>query len=103
MDCYEITVSEDIIKIGYMLDIPAKAPCSIYGNIRVISVYFHSHMLSSISYSDTDCTKSDNTQLLAHDLSSGEILLLLLRCLGNILIILISLYPVNTACDITTC
>ena len=101
MDCNEITISEDIIKIGYMPDIPAKAPCSIYGNIRIISVYLHAHMLSSISYSDAYCTESDNTKLLAHNLSSGEVLLLLLCCLGNILIILISLYPVNTACNIT--
>ena len=62
---------------------------------------FHTKLNSSVSYCYTDGTKSDNTELLAVDLITGVLLLLLLSLSGDLCISGILSQPVNTAYDIS--
>ena len=49
-----------------------KIPCGIYGNIRIITVYFHAKMSRGVCYLDTDGTKTDDTELLSCESRSRQ-------------------------------
>ena len=63
MDGDVITLGINLIQALDMFDGAGKIPCSINGDVRVISVYFHSKCGSSICHHCSDGTKTDDTQL----------------------------------------
>ena len=98
-----ITFFVDLCDILHMFYATGKIPCSIYGNVRIITKYFHSKMCCGICYLDTDRTKSDHAEFLTGKLGSREVLFLLLSKLCDIRVSFLGKYPFHTAPDVTGC
>ena len=81
----------------HMLHVTAQIPCRVYGYIRIVSVHFHAQMLCHVGHPDADRAQAHDTQLLAFDLRTGEILLRLLGVPAYILIILVLFDPLDAA------
>ena len=94
------TLFIDFREIIDVADIAGKAPGSLYGNERIISVYFHAQICSGIRNHDTDCTETDDSELLPADLISGELALQLLYSLREILCGLLLFEPFDSSDDI---
>ena len=101
MDSDVITLAVDLIQGFAVFDGSGKIPCSINGDKRVISVYFHSQMCGRVCYHGTNGTKSDDTKFLATDLASCKLFLLFFSKFVNVFFIFFMCYPFNTANDIT--
>ena len=86
-----------------MFDGAGKIPCSINGDVWVISVYFHSKCGSSVCHHCSDGTKTDDTQFLAHDLASCELFFLFLSEFIDVFLVFLFGNPLDTANDITGC
>ena len=86
-----------------MVDIAGQVPGCLYGNIRVVTQYFHTQVCSRVGHLYADSSKTDDTQLLALNFMACELLLLLFRKLTDILIHALGLYPVHSADDISGC
>ena len=84
-----------------MFDGAGKIPCSINGDVRVISVYFHSKCGSSICHHCSDGTKTDDTQLFAHDLTSCKLFFLFLSKFIDVFLVFLFGNPFDTTYDIT--
>ena len=103
MDGNVITLFIDIVHIGDVVDIAGQVPGCLYGNIRVVTQYFHTQVCSRVGHLYADSSKTDDTQLLALNFMACELLLLLFRKLTDILIHALGLYPVHSADDISGC
>ena len=103
MDRDDITLCIDILHIQHMLHITAQIPCSVYRYIGIEAIHLHAEMLCHIGNLYADGAKSDDTQLLSLDLRTGKILLCLLCRLGNILVVLVLFYPLDTADNVAGC
>ena len=86
-----------------MMNASGKSPCGIYRNIRIISVNIHSEISCRICNKNTDCAKSDYSELLALDFTSRKSFLSFFGVFCDISIFFILLNPVNTSDDITGC
>ena len=93
----------NIIEIGHMLYKGRKLPCAVYGNKRIVAVNLHAEIGSRIGHAGADGAETDDTETLAHDLTAGKILLALLHILADILVVLVFLYPLDSAVDIAGC
>ena len=104
MDGDVITLGINLIQALDMFDGAGKIPCSINRNVWVISVYFHSKCRSSVCHHCSDGTKTDDTQLLAHDLASCKLLLLLLsKFIDVFLVFLFGTVLYRNIVDTCTC
>ena len=77
------------INIFYILDVfymAGKSPCCIDRHIWIITIYFHAKTETDVRYLGADCTKTDDAELLTHDLAAGIVFFLLLNCLCDILV-----------------
>ena len=98
-----IALAVDLIQALAVLDGSGKIPCRINGDIRIISINFHSKSRSSVCYHCPDGSQTDNSQLFTHDLASCELFLLFLSKLADIFLIFFFGNPFNTTYDITGC
>ena len=60
-------------------------------------------MCSRIGNQDTDCTKADHAKLLSLDLTACKCFFRFFCIFGNIAILFVLLYPVDTSKDISGC
>ena len=96
-----ITLFENIFYVSNMFDLSGKLPCSVYGYIWIVSVYFHAKINSGIGYHGSDGSQTDDTEFLSFDLAAGKLFFLFLCQFSDIFVIFFLFYPFYTAYDIT--
>ena len=101
MDGDVVARAEDILKVSDVVNGAGDFPCGAYRNERVVTVYVHAQLNCGVGNLGTNSTQTDNTQLLALDFLTGELLLCLFGCLGDVLVIRIFAAPFNTAQNVT--
>ena len=84
-----------------MFYITVQIPCRIDGNIRVISIHFHTEIFCHISHFNANCAQSDNSKFFIPDFRSRKILFCLFRRFRNIFFILIGKNPFDSAHNIS--
>ena len=96
-----ITLAVNLVQTLTVLDRTGKIPCCIDGNIRVISVNFHSKSSCCICNHTSNSAKTNDTKLFAHDLTACKLFLLLLSKLVDVFLVFLSLHPLDTPYNIT--
>ena len=93
MDRDIITLAVDFIQRFAVFDGSWQIPRCIDGNKRVISVNFHVEVVCSIGYENTDCSKTNNTNLFVLDFSSGKCFFGFFHCLCDVRVFFVLFYP----------
>ena len=97
MDSDIVAVLVDLIRCLGVIDLLRQSPCGIHGYIRVIAIHLHTEADSRVRHEYADGSQSDNAQLFALKLGSGESFFLFLRDLGDIAVFFVLLNPVDAA------
>ena len=101
MDGDEITELVDLLHVCHMFDAAVQVPGRVYGNIGVIAVDFHAQVDGRVGHTDADGAQADDAQLLAPDLGTRELFLLLFRHFGDIGILPVGPDPVHAFHNVT--
>ena len=101
MDRDIIASTVNIIHIFDVLYAFGKFPCRINRNVRIITIYIHTQTFCHVCHLDTDCTKSDDTKLFAHQFASCKFLLFFFCLFCDIFASGFGFCPFHTADDIT--
>ena len=75
-------------------------PGSVHRKVGIVAVNLHTQCAGRVCHTDTDCTKADNTQRLAHYLGAGKGALALFDHFGNLgAVALKGLFPLDGGND----
>ena len=99
----EITLFINIFYCQHMFYFCRNIPCCIDRQIRIITKHIHAQCYRRIGNLHTDGSKSDDTKFFPFDFSSCKCFFCFFSSFCNSCIFFVLFYPVDTACDITTC
>ena len=98
-----IALAVDLVQALAVFDGSRKVPCCIDGKIWVITIHFHSKTACCVCNHGSNGTKTDDTQLLAHDLASCKLFFLFLSKFIDVFLVFLFGNPFDTANDISGC
>ena len=99
----DVAVPIDLVDIRHVRDLAGKTPGVLNVYIRVKAVNVHAKIYCRICNTHANGTKTDDAELLAIQLGSCKLLLLLLHLRGDVRIVPVGTNPVNAFNDITGC